>query len=98
MGRVAVPIIDILTAQLTDLFRIGLIIALIFTARRNAAATGWWLPLGLGVIFVAVMIPATLQSQSTEPFWRLAMVGVVANLVILAVALGGLTAFKRFRG
>ena len=92
------PIIDILTAQLTDLFRIGLMIALIITARRNVAATGWILPLAFGVIFVAVMIPSAMQSQSIEPLWRLVAVGVVANLVILAVALGGFAAFNRFRG
>lgn len=91
------PLIDILTAQLTDLFRIGLMIALIITARRNIAATGWVLPLIFGVIFVAVMIPATLQTQIAEPLWRLAAVGVVANLIILAVALGLYAAFKRLR-
>ena len=64
------PLIDILTAQVTDLFRIGLMIALIITAKRNAAATGWVLPLIFGVIFVAVMIPATLQTQTTDPLWR----------------------------
>jgi hypothetical protein len=97
MERDAVPIIDILTAQLTDLFRIGLILALIITARRNAAATGWWLPLGLGVIFVAVMIPITLQSQSAEPFWRLAAVGVVANIILVAAALGIWAIIQRVR-
>lgn len=92
------PLIDILTSQLTDLFRIGLMIALIITAKRNVAATGWVLPLIFGVIFVAIMIPSTLQTQSTEPFWRLVAVGIVANLVILAAALGGFAVFKRFRG
>jgi hypothetical protein len=92
------PLTQILTGQLTDLFRIGLMIALIITARRNVAATGWILPLAFGVIFVAVMIPTAMQSQSTEPLWRLVAVGVVANLVILAIALGGFAAVKRFRG
>ena len=91
------PLIDILTAQLTDLFRIGLIIALIITAKRNVAATGWILPLIFGVIFVAVMIPLTLQTQTTEPLWRLAGVGVAANLIILAAALGIFEAYKRLR-
>ena len=92
------PLMDILTSQLTDLFRIGLMIALIITAKRNVAATGWILPLLFGVIFVAVMIPSTLQSQTTEPLSRLIAVGVVANLIILAAALGSYAAFKRFRG
>jgi hypothetical protein len=92
-----VPLTEILTSQLTDLFRIGLIIALIYTARRNAAATGWWLPLGFGVIFVAVVIPATLQSQSAEPFWQLAAVGVVANIILVAAALGVWAVIRRAR-
>ena len=98
MGEAEVPLIEILTAQLTDLFRIGLMIALIITARRTVAATGWVLPLIFGVIFVALMIPMTLQTQTPEPLWRLAAVGVVANLIILAAALGVYAAFKRFRG
>ncbi len=91
------PIIDILSAQLTDLFRIGLMIALVLTARRNVAATGWILPLAFGVIFVAIMIPSAMQSQTTEPLWRLIVVGVIANLVILGAVLGALAAFKKFR-
>lgn len=91
------PIIDILTAQLTDLFRIGLMIALIITAKRNVAATGWILPLIFGVIFVAVMIPLTLPSQTADPLWQVAGVGVVANLIILAAAFGIYQGFKRYR-
>jgi peptidoglycan/LPS O-acetylase OafA/YrhL len=92
-----VPLMEILTGQLADLFRIGLMIALIITARRNVAATGWVLPLIFGVIFVAVIIPSTMQAQNSEPLWRMIAVGVVANLIILAAALGGFAAFKRFR-
>lgn len=92
------PLMEILTGQLTDLFRVGLMIALIITARRNVAATGWVLPLIFGVIFVAVMIPSTMQSQSAEPLWRLIAVGMVANLIILAAVLGAYAAYKRFRG
>lgn len=91
------PLIEILTAQLTDLFRIGLIIALIITARRNVAATGWVLPLIFGVIFVAVIIPSTLQSQASEPLWRLVSVGLVANAIILAAVLAVYAVIKRFR-
>ena len=91
------PFIEILTAQLTDLFRIGLMIALVITARRNVAATGWILPLIFGVVFVAVMIPVTLQSQSSEPLLRMAVIGVIANLIILAVILGLYAGYKRLR-
>ncbi|MBC7675946.1 MAG: hypothetical protein H7173_07820 [Rhodoferax sp.] len=88
---------DLLTAQLTDLFRIGLIIALVFTTTRNAAVTGKVIPLLAGVIFVAVIIPATMQTSSPDPLWRLAAVGIAANLIILAIVLAGMAALARLR-
>ena len=91
------PLFDILTGQLGDLFRIGLLIALVITTRRNQAATGWILPLICGVIFVAVIIPSTLQTQSTEPLWRLMAVGVVANAIILAAMLCIYALIERLR-
>ena len=92
------PLTDLLTAQLTDLFRIGLIAALIITAHRTSAATGWWLPLACGVAFVAVIIPTTMQTQSPVPLWQLICTGLVANLIILAAGLGIYSAYKRWRG
>jgi hypothetical protein len=91
------PLIDILTAQLTDLFRIGLIVALVYTTMRNAAITGRILPLACGVLFVAVIIPATTQTSSAEPLWRLVGVGVVTNAIILAVVLAIWAVYQRIR-
>ena len=88
---------DLLTAQLTDLFRIGLIIALVFTTTRNAAVTGKVIPLLAGVMFVAVIIPATMQTSSPDPLWRLAAVGIAANLIILAIVLAAMAALARLR-
>lgn len=78
------PWFELLVSQVTDLFRIGLIIALSVTAKRNVAITGQILPLICGIVFVAIIIPVTLQSASTQPVWQRAAVGVVANLIILA--------------
>lgn len=91
------PYLDILTAQLTDIFRIGLLLALVYTAWRNRAATGWALPLLAGLVFVAVIIPSTMQSQSSEPLWLLVGVGIVANLILLAVVMAVLALVQRFR-
>jgi hypothetical protein len=91
------PWIEILNTQLTDLFRIGLIVALVFTTLRNAAVTGRVLPLACGVLFVAVIIPATMQTTSAEPLWRLVGIGIVANAIILAVVLGVWAAYQRLR-
>ena len=79
---------EILFAQLTDPFRLGLIVALVVTMLRTELVTGRWLPLALGVAFVAVIIPTTIQSNAAEPLWRLVAVGLVANLLLLVVVLG----------
>ena len=91
------PLPDLLISQLTDLFRIGLIIALVFTTTRNQAITGKIVPLIAGVVFVAVIIPATLQPVSSDAFWRLVGVGVLANLIILAIVLAAWAAISKLR-
>ena len=85
----------ILLAQLTDPFRIGLIIALVFTMLRTAAVTGTFVPLAAGV-FVAVIIPTTMQAGK-GPVWQAVAVGIVANAVILAVVMGAWTLLRRLR-
>ena len=84
-------------SQLADPFRIGLMVALVFTMARTRAATGTVLPLALGVVFVAVMIPMTMQTDASEPLWQRAGVGVLANAVILAAVLAISAAIVRFR-
>lgn len=76
---------DLFISQLTDPFRIGLIVALVLTTLRNAGVSGMVVPLLAGLVFVAVIIPATMQGGA-DPL-RIA-VGLGANLVILAVVLG----------
>jgi hypothetical protein len=88
---------DILLAQLTDPFRIGLIVALVATMLRTAAATGTWVPLAAGVVFVAVIIPMTMQAGQ-GPVWQAVAVGIVANAVILAVVMGVWVLVRRLRG
>ena len=91
------PLIDILTGQLSDLFRIGLIIALVITTTRNAAVTGKIIPLIAGVVFVAVIIPVTLQTATAEPLSRLVMVGIGANLILLAAVMALFELLQRVR-
>lgn len=78
---------EILFAQLTDPFRLGLIVALVVTMLRTEAVTGRWTPLGLGVIFVALIIPLTIARETAEPLWTLIASGIVANLILLAVVM-----------
>ena len=56
------PWLDILKSQLMDPFRIALLIALVFTMWRNRAVTGTVVPLLAGMLFVAVIIPATISA------------------------------------
>jgi hypothetical protein len=86
---------DLLLAQLTDVFRIGLVIALVVTALRNTAVTGMAIPLAAGIVFIAVIIPATLPN--TEPMLRVVGVGIVANLILVGVAMAGWQIVRRFR-
>jgi hypothetical protein len=87
---------DVLLAQLADPFRIGLIIALVVTMLRTAAVTGRLVPLAAGVVFVAVIIPMTLQAGQAD-VWRAVAVGVVANVILLGVVLALWTLFRRLR-
>ena len=87
---------DLVPSQLTDLFRIGLIIALVVTMRRTAAVTGRVLPLVLGVIFVAAMLPVTMPGAS-ESRTDAILAGLVSNTIILVVVLVAAGLIARLR-
>lgn len=79
---------EILLSQLADPFRLGLIVALVVTMLRTEAVTGRWVPLAAGVLFVAVIIPMTTARGAAEGAMAQAVaLGVVANLVLLALVL-----------
>lgn len=88
---------DLILAQLTDPFRIGLLIALVFTMLRTRAATGQLLPLAAGAVFVAVVIPSTMPKAGVSLIQDVTA-GLVSNLIILAIVLGLWAVVQRFRG
>ncbi|MES2435293.1 MAG: hypothetical protein V4586_15905 [Pseudomonadota bacterium] len=88
---------DLLISQLSDPFRIGLLIALFITMLRTRAASGIWVPLAAGAVFVAVILPSTMQTTSV-PLMQAVLVGVLANVVILAIILAAWALFQRVRG
>ena len=88
---------QMILSQLIDPFRIALIVALVFTALRNRAVTGWVVPLLAGLLFVAVIIPSTIGSQLAEPLWLQVVTGLVSNAVILTVVLGVWEIVQRLR-
>jgi hypothetical protein len=101
MGKLAQkgepPMIDLIQAQLMDPFRIGLIVALVFTMFRTQAATGTALPLAAGVIFVAVILPST-QGSGAASLTEAIAAGVVSNLIILGIVLALVLIVRRLRG
>jgi len=84
---------DLLLSQLLDPFRIGLLLALIFTARNTAATMGMAVPVALGVVFVAVLIPLTTQSDA--PKAAAIGVGLIANAVLVGIMLAAWAAWRR---
>lgn len=78
---------DLLAAQATDVFRIGMLIALMLTALRNRAVTGMLLPLAAGAVFVAVIIPLTGATARPEPLATQVLSGLLVNAVYLAIGL-----------
>ena len=87
---------ELVLSQLTDLFRIGLIIALVVTMHRTAAVTGRVLPLTLGVVFVAVMLPATLPS-GTASLSDAVLAGLISNSILLVPVLALAALIARLR-
>lgn len=87
-------LLELLKAQLTDPFRIGLLVALLMTMLNTARTTGQFVPLILGAVFVAVLIPTAFQSQGTASYLAIA-VGMVSNAILLAVGLGVIAAWRR---
>ena len=89
---------DLLLNQLTDVFRIGMIVAMIATAIRTRPVMGLTVPLLAGVVFVAIIIPATMQAGSDVPMLHRVGTGIVANLILLGICLGVWEAIRRLTG
>ena len=88
---------DLLLSQLSDPFRIGLLIALFITMLRTRAASGTTLPLAIGAVFVAVLLPLTAQATLAAPLATVIGVGIVANVILLAIILGAWTLYLRLK-
>lgn len=74
----------LLIAQLTDVFRIGLLAGLIYTAERTRAQTGVLVPLLVGIVFIAIII-ATTMPVAGVPMLQAIVSGVVADAIIVGV-------------
>ena len=88
--------IDLVLSQLSDLFRIGLLIALVITMLRTSAVTGRALPLVMGVLFVAVILPTTMPS-GTASVSDAILAGLISNSLITGLIIAVAAVFTRLR-
>lgn len=72
------------TSQLTDVFRIGLLTALIYTTENTRAQTGVIIPLLAGIVFVAVILPMTMPVTGAS-MTQVVISGLLANVCLTAV-------------
>lgn len=77
---------QVLSAQLTDVFRIGLLIVMVLTARNTASQLNANIPIVLGIVFVAILLPMTMGGGSPDRMQAIG-VGLVSNTIIVAVVL-----------
>jgi hypothetical protein len=89
-------LIDLIISQLTDPFRVGLLIGLVITMQRTAAVTGRIVPLVLGVLFVAVMLPTTMPSSSVS-LKDAILAGIASNVILLIPVLALMWLIARVR-
>jgi fucose permease len=84
MDILPMDISQLLVEQFTDIFRLGLLAGLIYTTERTRMQTGVLLPLVAGIVFVAIIIPATMPKPGVG-LWQAAGTGIAVNAVIVAV-------------
>ena len=90
-------IVQIISEQLLDPFRIVLICGLVYTMQRTRAATGVWIPLAAGILFIAFLIPSTLAKTTDTSFFTQLWTGAVANVFLTAVVLALFEIYKGLR-
>ena len=88
---------ELIQSQLMDPFRIGLIVALVYTMFRTRAATGTAIPLALGVVCVAVILPTTNPPRAGT-VTDAVLAGLVSNLIILGIVLALAMIVRRLLG
>lgn len=90
------PFLDLYLAQLIDPFRIGLLAALLVTAANTAPNLNRWIPIALGIVFVAVLIPYSFGTSDDIAKAFAVGVGLISNITLLTVLLGAKALYQRF--
>lgn len=89
--------LDLFAGQLTEPFRIVLAAGLVYTMHRTEAVSGTWYPLGLGILFIAVILPLTVTAGG-GPLLPALIAGAFSTALIVAVLLGLRALVLRVRG
>ncbi len=89
------PFLDIYLAQLVDPFRIGLLVAMLLTSASTAPTLNRWIPIALGIVFIAVLIPFSFGSTDETTKALAVGVGLVSNVTLLAVLLAAKSLYRR---
>jgi hypothetical protein len=92
------PFGEMVMGQLLDPFRIGLLVALFATMWRTRVASGVWIPLAAGIVFVAVIIPVAMTGAALTQAWPAIVSGLVSNTALLVVIAVLWTAYRRLAG
>ena len=87
---------SLLLQQFTDVFRLGLVAGLIYTTERTRQQTGVLVPLLAGIVFIAIIIPATMPRPEVS-LWQAATTGIAVNAVLTAVFWLAWQAYSRTR-
>lgn len=86
---------ELILTQAKDIFRIGLLIALIATMLRTQQQSGTIIPLAAGIVFVAVLIPMTMSPVPGFSIPTQIATGIAINTVYVAIGLAVLRLFNR---
>lgn len=72
-------------SQLSDPFRIALLVGLALTMHRTRLTSGIVIPALAGIAFVAALIPMTMTTSI--PFWPQFLTGLGSNAILLGIIL-----------
>lgn len=89
--------VDIVFSQLIDPFRIGLIFFLVVTAMRTRPTMGLLMPLAMGVVFIAILIPLTTAAGAAVSKAEAIGFGILSNAILLGIVLGGWAIWEKSR-
>lgn len=79
------PLTELIQSQLTDPFRLGLLVFLYLTMLRTRAQMGEVIPLLAGAVFVAALIPMTTSRVGSEGLVAAIGAGFVVNIAVLGL-------------